>query len=437
MTIAVPAAEDALPTDERLHRETGILGLILLSVAVQVPLALFLGHAYDLPIFMATGFLAGTGRNPYVAQDLSGVFHSRLFSGLTSIGYPPPWPLVLGGMYQMSYARLPSLILYSFALKAPVIAANIGLALMVGSLSASAGAGKRASRGAVLFILFNPLLLYTTAAWGQFDTVVAFFALLTLSLLHRGKILASAVSLALCVSLKPIALPLLPLCALYAGRGSACLSIGYAAVCAAALALFSVVPFVLLGWSPQVILQGWNAHVAVAGGLSWLTFVELATGSVTLPPPFRFLGFLWLPALVAGVFLTRPHGRTFAELLRWSLRLILLFFLTRAWLSEPNVALVLPVAAILAATGGLDTRTLHALWIIPLVFTFFNASIPQVVAPAWPGAVQIMAALDERARSARLILRCFATVPWLVVGWRTVFTAASGQRSGSTPQGLA
>ncbi len=398
----------------------GLAGMAVLSAAVQLLLAPFLGHAYDMPIFAATGYLAGTGFNPYVARDLSGVFHSPAFARLTSIGYPPVWPLILGGIYRLSYALLPNLMLYRLAIKLPVIAANVALALTVGRLCAQCGVSEPGARSASLFILFNPLLLYATAAWGQFDTVVSLLCLLALVLLGRGKLAASAIVLALGVSLKPIALPLLPVCALFAGNGKARRVAGYASLAAGALALFCIAPFPLFGWSPQVILRGWNAHVSVAGGLTWLTFLELATGGYALPPALRFLGFLWLPALAAGTVLIRPEGRAPSDLLLWSLRLCMLFFLTRSWLSEPNVALVLPMAAVLAATGTLHQRTFHLLWICPLVFTLFNASLPQVLAPAWPGAMQVMAAIDEKARTARLVLRSISVIPWLAAGWSIV-----------------
>ncbi len=411
------------------QRSGDTAGLILLSIAIQVPLALFLGHAYDLPIFLATGYLAGTGQNPYVARDLSSVFHSDLFAGLTSIGYPPPWPLVLGGMYRLSFAVVPSLALYRLAIKAPVIAANVLLALLVGRLCTSAGAGHRESRRAMTFFLFNPFLLSVSAAWGQFDTVVALVAMIGLCLLARGKLVLSAVTLGLAVSLKPTALALLPVAAVFAGKGPASArgTLGFAAVSAAALGLFSVAPFALLGWSPQVILKGWNAHFFPAGGLSWLTFMELAAGSAVLPPGLRFLGYLWLPALAAGLFLLRPQRKELVDLLACGLRLTLLLFLTRAWLSEPNVALLLPMAAVLAAVGKLDRRVLRGLWVVPFAFTLFNASLPQVLAPAWPAAMHLMEALDEKAYAARLALRCAAVIPWLAVGWKVVL--APGEAS--------
>ncbi len=64
------------------------MALLAGSVLLQLALGLLFGHAYDMPILMATGYLVATGQNPYLAQDLSGLFHNSAFRGLTSVGYP-------------------------------------------------------------------------------------------------------------------------------------------------------------------------------------------------------------------------------------------------------------------------------------------------------------------------------------------------------------
>ena len=80
-----------------------------------------LGHSWDTKIFMATGYLVGTGHTPYLARgDLSAVFHHAGFSVISAIGYPPPWPLVLGVLYRGVYAVAPNLIVYNVAIKLPL-----------------------------------------------------------------------------------------------------------------------------------------------------------------------------------------------------------------------------------------------------------------------------------------------------------------------------
>ena len=75
--------------------------------------ALLLGHSYDTRIFMATGYLVGTGHDPVRAAQPDRVFHHAGFSVIASVGYPPPWPLLLGLIYRAVYAVVPSLLVYN------------------------------------------------------------------------------------------------------------------------------------------------------------------------------------------------------------------------------------------------------------------------------------------------------------------------------------
>jgi len=83
---------------------------------------------------MGTGYLVGTGQNPYVGQDLSAAFQHIGFGALTTVGYPPPWPLALGLIYRVVHAVTANLLVYNLAIKLPVIAANVGLAYLVGAV---------------------------------------------------------------------------------------------------------------------------------------------------------------------------------------------------------------------------------------------------------------------------------------------------------------
>lgn len=148
--------------------------ILLLSIATQLFLGVLFGHYYDMRIFMATGYLVGSGQNPYVAQDLTAVLHNSAFQGMTSIGYPPPWPLVLGFLYRIVYAIVPNLLVYNLAIKIPVIAANVGLAYFVFMLLNNLGVDASKSRKAWVFLLLNPFLLFFASAWGQFDSIVLY-----------------------------------------------------------------------------------------------------------------------------------------------------------------------------------------------------------------------------------------------------------------------
>lgn len=141
--------------------------IVALSVLVQLPLAIFLGHYYDQRSFLDTGYLVSAGLNPY-QQHFITVFSNPDMVGVNPIiGYPPLWPLLLGAIYRLTYNLTPNLFLYNFATKIPVIASNIALAYVTRKVMQQTGASPKRIRFAWLFLLFNPFTLLTTTAWGQ------------------------------------------------------------------------------------------------------------------------------------------------------------------------------------------------------------------------------------------------------------------------------
>ena len=416
------------------------LFLLLLSVILQLALGLLFGHLYDTRIFMATGYLVGSGQNPYIAQDLTAVFHNSSFQGMTTVGYPPPWPIVLGLLYRGVYTLIPNLLVYNLAIKLPVIAANIGLAYLVANILKNLGSDAATCRRAWVFMLLNPLLLYFASAWGQIDSIVTLLALASLVLLQREKPALAAVVLALALSLKPTPLPLVAVSLAYLAGQSVRQMIRFSALFLGGVLLFCVAPFVVLGWSPAPIVHSWNAHFTVGGGLSFMSFLEFLYDTYQLSGNWWLLGLAWIPALAIGVLALKPGIHGFVDLLKKSTALILVFFLTRAWLSETNVILILPFVLILTSIGALDGLALAAVCIVPLVFTIFNASPPQLLFPSFPEAMGRMLSLADGFRSARLIARSALVVPWQIVGWWIVVicfrrgkSAPGGSQHGRLP----
>jgi len=403
-----------------IWRPTLDQAILLVSILLQLTLGHFFGHAYDMRIFMATGYLVGNGENPYVAQNLTGVFHNGSFQGMTSVGYPPPWPLLLGLIYRSAYALLPNLLVYNLAIKLPVIAANVCLAYLVRNILKNLGAQAGAVRRAWIFMLLCPFILYFGPAWGQFDAIIVLLSLLSLVLLDRGRLPVSAILLALGMAFKPIALPLFPIAVLYLAGRSVRQVLHYSSWFAASLILFCTLPFLLLGWDPTPILQGWNAHFTVGGAMSFMTFFELLKDTYQLPGGWWLLGLAWIPALAIALYTIRDGILDFVDLLRKSLGMILVFYLTRTWLSEPNILLIIPLGLILSSIGELNPLGFHALWILPLVFTIFNASPPQMLWLNFPQMMQRLLSLLEEFRRLRLLARIALVIPWQVVGWWTV-----------------
>lgn len=390
---------------------------MLLSGFIQSVLGLLFGHVYDQRIFMATGYLVGTGQNPYLPQELTAVFHNSLFQNMTSIGYPPPWPLVLGLIYKSVYVAIPNLLVYNLAIKIPVITANICLAYLVAAILKDLGASPAKARRAWLIMLFNPLLLYTTSAWGQFDSIVALFALISLVLLDAGKPDLSAILLSLSLSLKPTALPVVLVVIVYLLGKSLAKPIRYMLILLAGLLTFCVAPFFIFGWDLAPILRHWNAHFTVGGGISLLSFYELFTDKYLLPGNWWLISLIWIPALGIAMLGMRQGIDGFRELLRKSTALVLVLFLTRTWLSEPNIVLLLPFLVILVSLGEIHPILLTAIWGVPLVFTIFNTSPPQLLFPSFPDAMEKILHWSDEFRSLRLLLRTLTVIPWQIAGW--------------------
>jgi len=161
--------------------------------------------------------------------------------------------------------------------------------------------------------------------------------------------------------------------------------------------------------------------------MSLLTFYELLKDSVNLPGKFWLLGLAWIPALLIASLWLKTDLYDMTGLLRKSTGLILVFFLTRAWLSEPNIILILPMVLILTSTGDLKPVALHAVWIIPLVFTIFNASPPQLLFLNFPKAMVRITEAMEHYRTARLAARTILVIPWQICGWWIVANCLRGR----------
>jgi hypothetical protein len=403
-------------------------GLILLSsTLIQVILAIFLGHSFDERVFMAAGYLTGSGKNPYQPLLFGEVFPDPQFLGfIPSIGYPPPWPLLLGIIFRLSFSVFPSLILYNFAIKVPVIIGNIGLAYLIKNLILKLYGDEKWARTAWLFILFNPFVLLTTAAWGMFDTLVALFVVYSLYLLDRGRISESAFLLAFGVVLKPTALPIAGLPLLFLGNRDR-KNLRYLLVFTLTAAIFYFGPFLLLGWTIPLNPSEWDVQFRMLGAMSPFNILDLF--QVHLPSTLEFVGFLWAPAVLLGYYAVhRDKPRSMEGLVEKALGLTLVFFLTRTWLSETNINLVLPLMLLVTRPGQMNFRNFNFAWLIPLAFMVVNTSIFQLFFLIYPNVNETLLWLDGSILGIRLVARFLVVVLWQIFAWGIVIKTLRPKR---------
>ena len=403
-----------------LHFNREIL-TVLLSIAIQVPLAIFLGHYYDQRSFLDAGYLVSAGLNPYQPHLIT-IFSNPDLIGINPIiGYPPLWPLLLGLIYRLTYNITPNIFLYNFATKIPVIASNIGLAYVAKYVMQQSGEPEKKIRFTWLFLLFNPFILLTTAAWGEFDTLIALLCIASLYFLSKCMVGKSSLLLSLSLVLKPIALPLVGLPFLCYPTQKLKKTAIYLSIAVLVLLALWFVPFYSLRWMVPSSNFQLTSYFRMAGGMTLFNIVEIFTDTANLPASLGFLGYLWIPALLIGYyFVYRNPPKTFNELLKAGLALLLIFFLTRTWISEPNLNLVISFALLALTVKEWNFRNFAFLWVFPLIFLFLNTSFAQLFFLVSPSIIPTLAQIDLQIRFWRLIARFLIVVIWQVFAWRLV-----------------
>ncbi len=392
---------------------------ILLSILVQVPLAVFLGHYYDQRSFLDTGYLVSAGLNPYQPNNITIFSSNPLLTGINPIiGYPPLWPLLLGAIYRLTYNITPNLFLYNFATKIPVIASNIALAYTVKIMLQRLGASQRRIQLSWLFLLFNPFTLLTTTAWGEFDTLIALLCVASLFFLSKCMVTKSSLLLSLSLVLKPISLPLIGLPLLcYSSKKVKRIAITLLVALAVLLALWFL-PFYFLNW---IVPSQFTAYFQMAGGMTAFSALEIFTNTGVFPVGLQFLGYLWIPALLIGYYFVYRHPpKSMVELVQAAAALMLIFFLTRSWLSEPNFNVIIALVLLAFPLKKLTFTNFTFLWVLPLAFMVFNTSFAQLFFLVSPSVIQSLAQMDLYYRGWRLIARFVVAIVFQVLAWRLV-----------------
>jgi hypothetical protein len=396
---------------------------VLVSILIQVPLAVFLGHYYDDRVFMATGYLVNSGFNPYLQYNFANVFPPAIISGyIPSIGYPPLWPILLGLIYKLSFAVTQNIFLYNFAIKIPIIAANIALAYLVRHILVDFQVSKKRVQTAFLLIVFNPFILLSTTAWGAFDTLIATLCLASIYLLSKGKIAACAFLLGFATALKPISLPLAPLPLFFS---SAALTrkrkLQYCSIFTLTLAACYFGPFIIEGWKIPLAQNQLTAQVQMAGGMTLFNVAEIFQSLPALPQTLSFLSYIWIPALAIVYYaLYRVPPRDLKGLIEKAIPVLLIFFVSRTWVSEPNINLLLPLMLIVGSYGGLRLREFHFAWIIPLVFMFPNYAFPQLFFLVNPSIMASLQTFDAQFGLARVIAQFLVVVVWTIFAFKII-----------------
>jgi len=393
------------------------------SVTLQFALGLLLGHQYDMGIFFTAGYAVSKGLSPYGLFPARAIFgHPGLFEELPGIGYPPLWALYLGLTYLSVYNPTGNIFAYNLAIKLPSIASNIALAFIAEKIAAQEGVSEKDCRKVFYFFLFNPFMIYISAVWGQFDSLVILTSILATNALFCGNTKRSAFFLALSSSLKIIPLILAPMFMLFIKRkqNNFC-NFQFILTVLSTLIVFSYIPFIIFGWNPNMILSDPSFHFHRAGGLSFYNVLELLLDTTTLPRSLDALGYLWIPALSLGYYLLSKTPLTSRmDLLRWASSLLFILMLSRTWVSEQNIILLIPLVLLHTVVNFREWTIVQLAWIVTFVFTIINGSIFQMFFLLSPVPYNLLKAFDQTYMNLRFIVRFITVIPWSVLGWTYV-----------------
>ena len=240
--------------------------------------------------------------------------------------------------------------------------------------------------------------------------------------------------LAVSVAIKPVALPLAPLPLFFSERLLSRKNLWYSLIFTSVLLTLAIIPFFLLGWTIPVAQGEWNGQFNIAGGMTVFNVAEIIQNSPMIPPALEFLGLLWVPSLiVAFFFVYRDPPRSMENLVRKAIGLVLVFFLTRSWLSEPNINLILPLMLVAVGVNMLDRRSLHLMWVVPLVFLMLNAALPQLFFLVYPSVLSSIFQFDQQFGAARLVARFAVALVWSTIAW-TIAAKMLGKNKKETTQ---
>jgi hypothetical protein len=254
-----------------------------------------------------------------------------------------------------------------------------------------------------------------TVAWGAFDTVIAVLCLGSLYFLNKAKVLECAVILGVAVALKPIALPLSLIILLFPPNMRIRIRFLHLAIFVLTLTLCYFGPFIISAWKIPLAPNEWNYQTQMAGGMTLFNISQLFLQQDTLPQTLSFLGYLWIPALLIATYaIHRNPPRNFTELIQTAILLLLVFFLSRSWISEPNVNLLIPLMLVAVSLGILKPANFHLSWIIPLVFMFPNYSFPQLFFLVDPSITTALQLFNSQYGTLRLVSQILVALCWQV-----------------------
>ncbi|MCW4038212.1 MAG: hypothetical protein NWF13_05690 [Candidatus Bathyarchaeota archaeon] len=421
----------------QLFRRRPLLGISLVGLAIRFALAPFFGHPYDLRIFMGVSWAVAQGISPYGQYVLHEIFqsmhHPHLYGSFYGIGYPPPWGLVLGLMYQVSSLINPNdIYTLVLSLKIPIIVSDLVTSLVLYKIL-ELKLNKQTAFKAFCLYQLCPFTIVIGAVWGMFDVLVFLLTLLSAYLLLE-KLEWSLISLAFACSLKPYPIVLAPLYSIFIYKQTHSLkrSFGYSFGVTGLLSLITMIPMAVFKWPVSNLYHALASHMSATNlyynGEASYTYSAASPFNIynvfklidpSISPPWT-LNYLWIIAMVSLYYhaIRRISEVNFTSIINWSFLASLTFSTTRFWVSEQNLILLFSFFLLVVLFNKTRTswKYIHTLWI--LFFTFVLIHVP-ANAFNWITSPQTLntAPLGDLLGPFSWILMSALTFTWLTLLW--------------------
>jgi hypothetical protein len=373
--------------------------IVLFSTILRLCFAPFTGHPYDLNIWMETGQYIAQGRSPYEPA--------------IHLGYPPLWGFWCGLSYLLSNAIWPgNKFVYILAIKIPVIAADLAIALMLiaftrslsrrdSSFSGSRFCGDSGSgKSLATSFTLNPYVLVVGVVWGMMDNVAALLIILAAMALVKSKDLEAGAALGLAIALKlyPVIFlfAVFPYLARQVGRRARTLRLLVGLGVTGFLSILA--PLLIFNWNIGGFLSvladqtsrkpGGISPIAVLGllydyGIHSIGSFDLQSVSQLVP-----LRLIWIPAVcLSMIFIAKARPRpSFENVIRIFSFVYMIWILTASWVSEQNVETLLILLLFGGATGVFGRFQKWSYWITSaavLGFVIFHVPATSFLFPVY------------------------------------------------------
>jgi len=179
-------------------------GVLLLGTVVRLVLMPFTAHPFD--VYAWYTYCVGVLEHGLDANGILGSLRPLWLLTLTPIAYSYGFLSSITGFRAVSVGELPYRLnphygvefvtdpLFNVLVKAPMLMADIATTVVLYKMVMQFLGREKARKASLLFYL-NPICIWISAAWGQYESIPAFFTVLSLYLLLNEKMDSSALSL--------------------------------------------------------------------------------------------------------------------------------------------------------------------------------------------------------------------------------------------------